>query len=63
MGCEGERREPDRSKAELAKPGTAAHRAKLDSEKFGDEAGDQTGGVIESCTHLMFSIALMPPVI
>ncbi len=34
---------------------TAAHRAKLDSDKFGDEAGDQTGGLIESCTRLSFS--------
>ncbi len=25
---------------------------KLDSDKFGDEAGDQTGGMIESCTRL-----------
>ncbi len=30
------------------------HRAKLYSVKFGDEAGDQTGGLIESCTRLSF---------
>ncbi len=30
--------------------------AKLDSDKFGDEAGDETGGLIESCTRLKFSI-------
>ncbi len=27
---------------------------KLDSDKFGDEAGDQTGGLIESCTRFVF---------
>ncbi len=26
--------------------------------KFGDEAGDQTGGLIESCTRLKLSIGL-----
>ncbi len=30
---------------------------RLDSDKFGDEAGDQTGGLIELCSHLNFSIA------
>ncbi len=30
--------------------------AKLDSDKFGDEPGDQTGGLIESYTRLNFSI-------
>ncbi len=40
----------------LAKPETAVHRAKLDSaDKFGVEAGDQTGGLIGSCTRLRFS--------
>ncbi len=32
------------------------HRAKLDSDKWGDEAGDQTFGLIESCTRLKFYI-------
>ncbi len=41
----------------LARPETAAHRAnKLDSDKFDDEAGDQTGSLIESCISLRFSI-------
>ncbi len=35
---------------------TAAQRAKLDSDKFGDGAGDETGGVTESYTRLNFSI-------
>ncbi len=36
---------------------SAAHRDKLDSDKFGDEAEDQTGGVIELlCTQLKLSI-------
>ncbi len=30
----------------LAKSETAAHRATPDSDKFGDEAGDETGGLI-----------------
>ncbi len=34
----------------------AGHRAKLDSDKFGDEAGDETSGLIESCTRLKFPI-------
>ncbi len=39
--------------------GTAG-RAKLDSVKFGDEAGDQTVGLIESCIRLRFPLhALM----
>ncbi len=33
-----------------------AQQAKLDSDKFGDEAGDQTGGLIESCTRLNFPL-------
>ncbi len=32
----------------LAKPETAAQRAKLYLNKFGDEVGDQPGGLIES---------------
>ncbi len=36
----------------FAKPRTAAHRAKEGSKKFDDEAGDQTHGLIESCTRL-----------
>ncbi len=31
--------------------------ANLDSDKFGDEGGYQTDGVIESCTRLKFSLA------
>ncbi len=45
-----------RSRLSEAKPQTAAEQAKLDSDKFGDEAGDQTGGLSESCTRLKFSI-------
>ncbi len=45
VGCESERSEPDRSK-----PETSAHQAKCIQTSFGDEAGHQTGGLIESCT-------------
>ncbi len=45
--------EPDRSKGERQQR-TATHRAKLDPDKFGNEARDQTGGLIESSTHLTF---------
>ncbi len=45
MGIESKRSEPDRSEVER-EPRIAAHRAKLDSDKFGGEAGDQTGGLI-----------------
>ncbi len=41
VGCEGLRSEPERSEVEAvsaAKATTAAHRAKLDSDKLGDEA-------------------------
>ncbi len=40
-------------------PQTAAHRTKLDSDEFGDEAEDQTSGLIESRTRLNFSIKLV----
>ncbi len=39
-----------------ARSETVAHRTKLDSDKFGNEARDQTDGLIESCVHLNFSI-------
>ncbi len=49
---------PNGRRLALAKPETAAHRAKLDSDKFDDEAaGDQTDGLIESGNRLKFSIA------
>ncbi len=35
---------PNGRQVKLAKPETAVHRAKRDSDKLGDEAGDQTGG-------------------
>ncbi len=38
------------------KPETAAHWAKQDADKIGVDARDQTGGLIESCTRLNFSI-------
>ncbi len=31
-----------------------SHPAKLVSDKIADEAGDQTGGLVESCTHKDF---------
>ncbi len=34
-------------------------RIKLDSDRFGGKAGDQTRGLIESCTRLNFSIGLV----
>ncbi len=40
----------------LAKPESAVHHAKLESDKFGDGARDQFSGLIESCTRLKFSI-------
>ncbi len=33
-----------------------AHQAKLDSDKFRDEAGNQTGGLPDSCTRFKISI-------
>ncbi len=48
----------------LTKPEATAQRAKLDSDKPGDEAGDQTDGLIGSCTSLkVFDILLMLSVI
>ncbi len=45
----------------LAKPETSAHRVKLDSDKLGNEAGDETGGLVEPYTHLVFHYALYCP--
>ncbi len=58
VSCERERSDPERSKAEryVAKPETAAYRTKLDSDKFGDDAGDQIGGLIEPWNQIKFSI-------
>ncbi len=43
-GFEGERSEPSHGRVERSE--AADRQAKLNSEKFGDEAGDQTGGFI-----------------
>ncbi len=56
VGCVGERSEPTVEGWTVAKPETGAHRAKLDSHKFGIEAVDETGGLFGPCTRLKFSI-------
>ncbi len=56
--CEEERSELDRSTAQLI-ANEAADRSTPSQtryRKFGDEAEDQTGGLIDSCTRLDFSI-------
>ncbi len=39
-----------------SKFGDRSHRAKLDTENFGDEAGGETNSVIESCTLVRVSL-------
>ncbi len=56
--CEGELAS---AVSPIGKLETAARPVKQDSDKFGDDAGGQTGGLIESCTRLKFSITYVLP--
>ncbi len=56
VGFEGALASPNGRWLSAGKPETAAHWAKLDSDRFGDETWDQASGMMESCTRLMFSI-------
>ncbi len=47
---------PNGQRPSASEAGDRSPRAKLDSDKFGDEAGDQSGGLIEPYTRLKFSI-------